>query len=451
MSQTVIGLISEEGEGEAELGAREAGFQWRPFRRASPFLEALTDVPDGVALVSLEGPEGGVPLATKVARRPDGGDRLLLSAPGASLELALTARELGAGLLLREPLSAADLARELRRRSRIEVGIRLPDPEELADDPELVGSGYAMAQVVRAIAEAAGVDSPVLLSGESGTGKELVARAIHGASERQSGPFVAINCAAIPEHLLESELFGHERGAFTGAVARKEGRFQRAHGGTLLLDEVGDMSLILQAKILRALEEGEVERVGGSGPVRVDARVVGATNRKLDQEVEEEAFREDLFYRLAVNRITLPPLRERLEDLEELVVHFAGHFSRRYGRPVAGVDREVLRRLRAHSWPGNVRELRNVMDRAVQRCQGGWIRPEDLSLGSAAPRLSARERAPVDGYPPTMSLEEVERDHIARVLDYTDGVMADAADILGIHRNTLTRKVNALGLRSESR
>ncbi len=450
MPRTVIGLISQEGEGEAAAAAEEAGVRWHAFRRASPFLQALAEEPEAIVLVSLGHPEGGPELAAKVAERPEGSGPLLVSAPGASLELALTARKLGAGLLLREPLVASELAREIRRRSRIEGGIRLPDPEELADEPELVGSGPAMARVVRSIAEAAGASSPVLLSGESGTGKELVARAIHGAGDRRTGPFVAINCAAIPEHLLESELFGHERGAFTGAVARKEGRFQRAHGGTLLLDEVGDMSLILQAKILRALEEGQVERVGGTSPVRVDVRVVAATNRELEEEVAADEFREDLYYRLAVNRIALPPLRERLEDLEELVIHFAGYFSRVYGRRVEGLDREVLRMLRAHSWPGNVRELRNVLDRAVQRCQGGWIRPQDVTVGADAPRVSSRERTAAEGYPPTTSLEEVERDHIIRVLAYTDGVMADAAEILGIHRNTLTRRVRALGIDSES-
>lgn len=443
----VRGFISAEAEGQGPAVVQEMGGRWE--RRDSPqeFLTGLGEDPPDAVVVSL-GPQGADrPFVEKVIQALGGVDRVLLSAPGASLELALAARELGAGTLLHEPLIGRELKQELRRRAPVEQGVPI-DPSASSPGPgSLVGSSRAMAQVVRTIVEVGDSPATVLLTGESGTGKELVARAIHRVSSRRDGPFVAINCAAIPEQLLESEFFGHERGAFTGAVARKLGRFERAHEGTLFLDEVGDMSVLLQAKLLRALEEREIERVGGEAGIPVDVRVIAATNRALDEKVEEGGFREDLFYRLAVVLIDIPPLRERMEDVKELTLHFAAAFARQYGVPLEGVEGSALRLLRAHSWPGNVRELRNVVERAVRTSRGGWIRAEDVVLGDQSPRLSSREERPSDGYPPTRSLEEVEREHIARVLSYTGGVMGEAADILGIHRNTLTRKVDQYDLR----
>jgi transcriptional regulator with PAS, ATPase and Fis domain len=260
------------------------------------------------------------------------------------------------------------------------------------------------------------------------------------------GPFVAINCAAVPEALLESEFFGHERGAFTGAIGTKLGRFERATGGTLFLDEVGDMSLVLQAKLLRALEEREIERLGGQSPIPVDVRILAATNRALETRVQAGEFREDLFFRLAVARIHVPPLRDRPEDLTDLTIHFVRDFPRAYGRTVRGVADDALRLIDAHRWPGNVRELKNVLDLAVLKCRGGWIRAEDLALGGEAPSVSSGSSASSGvGYPPNVTLDEVERDHISRVLEFTGGALAEAAEILGIHRNTLTRKINRFG------
>jgi Nif-specific regulatory protein len=305
-----------------------------------------------------------------------------------------------------------------------------------------------MMTVVRAIAELGPSQVTVLLTGESGVGKEVVAKALHWASPRRGKPFVAINCAAIPETLLEAEFFGHEKGAFTGALAAKPGRFERATGGTLFLDEVGDMSAILQAKLLRALEEREIERLGGAGPIPVDVRVLAATNQPLEARVASGDFREDLFYRLAVARLRIPPLRERREDLPELVVFFVRRFSQTYGRQVRGVTDDALRVLSSHDWPGNVRELRNVLDRAVMSSHGGWIRSDDLPMGADAPSISSARAGGPTGYPPTTPLEEVERDHIARVLEFTHGALAEAAEILGIHRNTLTRKLDRFGLRA---
>jgi len=301
--------------------------------------------------------------------------------------------------------------------------------------------------VFETIARVARSTSTVLLTGESGTGKEVVARALHWASDRARGPFVAVNCAAIPEQLLESELFGHERGAFTGAVARRVGRFERANGGTLFLDEIGDMSLVLQAKVLRVLEDRVVERVGGETSDPIDVRVVAATNQELDEATADGRFREDLFFRLAVVELHLPPLRDRGADTRRLALHFAAHFAARHGKTVRAITENALGRLEGAAWPGNVRELRNVMDRAVLLARGDVIRSADLRTGRAAPRGSARSEAGGGvGYSSDLSLEEVESDHIRRVLAALDGHMARAAESLGIHRNTLARKMRQYGI-----
>ena len=304
-----------------------------------------------------------------------------------------------------------------------------------------------MAGLFETLARIARSPSTVLITGESGTGKEVVARTVHWASNRREKPFVAVNCAAIPEHLLESELFGHEKGSFTGAVARRRGRFERADGGTLFLDEIGDMSLVLQAKILRVLEDGGLERVGAEETTPVDVRVVAATNQEIGQRIREGLFREDLYYRLAVVELHLPPLRDRVSDIRELALHFAGTFAHRYNRAVTGITERALERLDAYAWPGNVRELRNVVDRAVLLAGDSVLRSSDLRLGAGSPRASAREEGVVAGaYPANLSLHEVEADHIRRVLKFVGGHMGKAADTLGIHRNTLTRKVQEYGL-----
>jgi DNA-binding NtrC family response regulator len=377
---------------------------------------------------------------------------LVLTAPAVTLERALAMERSGAVALLREPLDPGELGSRLRGTldEGREVPIAPPDPEVGDADPPppvLVGDSAPMASVFETVARVAGSNATVLVTGESGTGKEVVARALHWASDRRRGPFVPVNCAAIPEHLLESELFGHERGAFTGAVARRVGRFERAHGGTLFLDEVGDMSLVLQAKVLRALEERTVERVGGEEARAIDVRVVAATNQDLAAAIGEGRFREDLYYRLAVVELHMPPLRERGSDVRALALHFAGQFARSHRKPVTAITGRALRRLQDADWPGNVRELRNVMDRAVLLCTGGTIRAGDLRVGVAAPTTAARGPSGADvGYAATLSLEEVEADHLRRVLASVGGHIAKTASVLGIHRNTLTRKMRQYGI-----
>jgi transcriptional regulator with PAS, ATPase and Fis domain len=299
--------------------------------------------------------------------------------------------------------------------------------------------------VFKTIAKAAGSDATVLVLGESGTGKEMVARVLHSRSHRAKGHFVAINCAAIPENLLESELFGHEKGAFTGAIGRRIGRFERASGGTLFLDEIGDMSLALQSKILRAIQEREIERVGGTATVGIDVRIVAATNRNLLEAVHEGRFREDLFYRLAVVTVNLPPLRERGTDLELLASHLVARYAREHKRPVRAISEEVFSVLHRHPWPGNVRQLRNAMERAVVMSQGEVLLPEHLPADVAQPQQPP-ETQEASQEMPLVTLEEMERRMIRRALRETGSNLTVAADRLGIHRNTLRRKISEYGL-----
>lgn len=400
-------------------------------------------------------------LAARIAALPRVGI-LLVSHPQPTLQRSMEAEGAGAAALLREPLDSGAILAELVEEAEDGEadGLPLPHSEpEGAEGPRLVGSSPAMAGLFRTLARVAPTPTTVLIQGESGTGKELVARALHEGSPRRGHPFVAVNCAAIPEHLLEAELFGHEKGAFTGAVGRSEGRFGRADGGTLFLDEIGDMGLVLQAKILRALEEGEIERVGGQESVPVDVRIVAATNRPLQEMVDDGDFRADLFFRLAVVQLVLPTLRERPEDLQELALHFAARFARRYGRPVRRLGQGALERLLAHPWPGNVRELRNVMDRAVLLSRGATLGAADLesgglgapgdgggSSGSAGASPGASSGGDPTLPPVDAPLRQVEAWHIARVLERTGGHMGETAQILGIHRNTLTSKVRDYGL-----
>ena len=295
----------------------------------------------------------------------------------------------------------------------------------------------ALRRVLDVATQAAPSSATVLVLGESGTGKELIARYIHGKSGRAAGPFVAVNCAAIPESILEAELFGHERGAFTGAVSKREGRFARARGGTLFLDEIGELTPAVQVKLLRVLQEGEYEPVGGN-PVKADVRIVAATNRDLASEVEAGRFREDLYYRLNVIAVTAPPLRNRAEDVPLLVDHFLGVYCKKNGRPRLIVPPEVIRKLTDYSWPGNVRELENVIERATVLCRSDTLRLDDLPdavAQASAPAPSALTFA--IGTP----LEEVEHRLIRETLAYTSGDKSLAAQLLGISTRTIYRKL----------
>src|SRR6266436_3010959 len=307
-------------------------------------------------------------------------------------------------------------------------------------DEQIIGDSLCFQQVLNQVRIVAPTDSVTLIQGETGTGKEVIARAIHERSSRRQGPFVRLNCAAIPAALLESELFGHERGAFTGAFAQTKGRFQLADRGTLFLDEIGDLPIELQPKLLRALQEQEFERLGSSQTIRVDVRVVTATNQDLSQLVANKQFRADLYYRLNVIPIFLPPLRERVQDIPLLVQYFVKKLSARLNKPINSIPEEVMEILKAHDWPGNIRELQNVIERAVVLAPDSVLRPALTELKQMTKQPSAAA---------TRTLAEAEREHILEVLKQTSWLIGGrdgAASRLGLPRTTLIHRMRKLGI-----
>jgi len=357
-----------------------------------------------------------------------------------TIENAIQAMQLGAYQYVQKPFKvgemAAVVAKALEKRALVAENRALRSRLERRDRcGDIVGHSAAMAEVFNVIEKVAPTRTTVLVAGESGVGKELVARALHARSPRASAPFVAVNCGAIPEGLLESELFGHVRGAFTGAQSAKTGLFQTASGGTLFLDEVGELPLALQVKLLRALQERRVKPVGSIEDVEVDARIIAATNRDLAAEVKAGKFREDLFYRLDVIRIKVPPLRERREDILLLAEHFLRRFAEEHGRPKMTFSRAALSRLADHSFPGNVRELENIVERAVTLCEGSVVGEEDLPASLRGtlppPPPEADERVPV-GFDLQRHLDELERTYLNKALAQSGGVKQDAAKLLGI-------------------
>ena len=321
-----------------------------------------------------------------------------------------------------------------------------PRTVEPGDDPlnlavhGIVGGSLALRRVLCLVRSVAPTDAVVLIRGETGTGKELIANLVHTLSSRRRSPFVKFNCTSIPAGLLESELFGHERGAFTDAVARRIGRFERAHRGTLLLDEVGDLPLELQPKLLRVLEEQEFERLGSTHTIRSDVRLVAATNRPLEEQVDAGTFRADLYYRLNVFSVELPPLRERPEDIPLLVRHFVAHHAQRLGRCIKSIPPDVMETLVHHTWPGNIRELQNAIHRAVILSRGASLQLPPLNAGVKAARTLA---------PRAETFDDVVREHILQVLRDTNGVVAGpcgAAARLGLKRSTLLSRMQKLGI-----
>lgn len=317
--------------------------------------------------------------------------------------------------------------------------------DQLKVESELVGTSAAMREIERQIGLVANTNATCLIRGESGSGKELVARAIHYTSPRKEGPFVCLNCAALTETLLESELFGHEKGSFTGATEKKIGKFEASNHGTIFLDEIGEMNVLTQSKLLRILEGHPFERVGGSTPIRVDVRVVSATNAPLEEAVREGRFRRDLFFRLQVVEIRVPPLRERKSDIPQLAEHFLTRFVRETGRKIRGFTPAALQKMQDYDWPGNVRELRNVVERAVALGVGPMLDASDVWLSQLEAALGPMP-AGEPAYEAT-SLEEVEKRHIQRTLEHTDWNKSQAAAILQIERSTLDRKIKGYNLK----
>ena len=427
--------------------AEATGILLQPLPDASSALRALTQSRWDLLIAVLDSDEEEqlqwwVDVLRPAPRRP----RLVALVPSPSIGFAMRAAHLGVFDVLPLDLSREQF-RELLERIRSssdESPINLPNVRPVTFGTHaMVSESPAMLPVIRAIAQVAPSSASVLIMGESGTGKELVARAVHLHGPRSQAPFIAVNCAAIPENLLESELFGHEKGAFTGAVARKVGRFERAHGGTLFLDEIGDMSLSVQSKILRAIQEREIERVGGTEPIAVDVRLIAATNRDLRTMMAEGKFREDLFYRLAVVTVKLPRLTERGDDLLLLTASFLKEFGCRSNKTFNAISDRALELLRRHEWVGNVRELRNVIERAVLVADGGMLRSEHLPEEW---RTTSAPDPAVDDSRPLVTLQEMEARYIARTLSHTRGQIGEAARILGVHRNTLARKIKEYSL-----
>jgi DNA-binding NtrC family response regulator len=414
----------------------------RSTNRPDNALALMREVPFDLVIsdINLNAELSGLDLLKAFKTANPGGQVVLISGFG-TLETAVQAVRQGAFDYISKPFSITEV-KATTERALAHVGATPSgQPPAIAAVPGLIGRTAGMVAVYKQIAHAADSAAPVLIVGESGTGKELVARAIHDHGKRARRPFVAINCAAITETLLESELFGHSRGAFTGAVADRKGIFEQAHGGTVLLDEIGDTSAALQVRLLRVLEESEIRPVGSTRPVVVDTRVLAATNVDLENEVAAQRFRQDLFYRLSVIVIHLPPLRERRADIPMLINLFLQQASGRIGRRV-DISREAVEALTTKDWPGNVRELENTIERLVVLSRGAAIDISDLPAASTASRSDGHERLFAD----LPSLDELERRYLLHVLGSVGGNRTRAADVLGIDRRTLYRMAERFGI-----
>lgn len=378
-------------------------------------------------------------------REQSPGARLILLFDIYEIERALDGVRQGAFFYLPKSSPPSDVALVVTKARQVHALTTTADRYEQGMVEELAGNSPAMQRVIRLIQKVAPTDGTVLLLGESGTGKEVLANAVHRLSARRDKPFVAINCAALPEALLESEMFGHVKGAFTGANQDKTGLFEEANGGTIFLDEIGDMAPITQAKLLRVLQNGEIRRVGASVSSRVNVRIIAATNRDLISAVEEHRFREDLYFRLNVVQIRIPPLRERMEALPGLITHFIKLANQRYGRQVQGIDDHTRALLANYEYPGNVRELEALIAHAVIMADGPVIRaadlPEQVQFG-ITPRLRIAHQAERG----VMTLVELEKNHIQTTLESLKGNQTKAAKLLGISRSTLWRKMKEYGL-----
>ncbi len=426
---------------------RQDQFEVRAVANGNQALRALLDEPADVVVADVKMPGlDGVGLLDQVRAAHPETIFILVTAFG-SIDSAVEAVKKGAydyltkpihvdrlSLLIRKALRARDLGREneeLRRQLRERYSPR-----------NIVGRSPRMLALLGAVEQVAATDATVLIHGESGTGKELIAQALHYAGKRAAGPFVGVSCAALPESLLEDELFGHERGAFTGADRRKPGRFELAHGGTLFLDEIGDVSPAMQAKLLRVLEERSFQRVGGTETVRADVRLVAATNKDLEKLVAQGAFRADLYYRIKVVTLRVPPLRERAEDIPLLANHFLLLFTDQHNKTIKGVDSSAMRIFTGYPWPGNVRELRNCIEEMIVLAKGEVLTEEDLPAPLAGFDLSRNAFTIQAGTP----LSEIERRAILHTLHLVSGNKRKAADLLGIGVATLYRKMEEYGL-----
>jgi two-component system nitrogen regulation response regulator NtrX len=434
-------LLESEGFGVREAGSAEEGLE--EAERLSPEVILLDLMLPGVSGIE------AIPLFAKVAP----GAPVVMISGRATLSDAVEATRRGAFHFFEKPLSPESVLVTVRAALEISRARDLTRAlvAEFGPTAEMVGTTAAMTRVRELVRKVAPTDARVLITGESGTGKELAAAAIHGLSSRATQPFIRVNSAAIPKDLVESEMFGHEKGAFTGATERRRGRFELANGGTLFLDEVGDLGHEAQAKLLRALESGEVERVGGTGPLTVDVRVIAATNKDLHQEVRSGRFREDLLFRLEVVPLRMPPLRERLDDVPVLVDHALQRLRRRQGMRVPSFSQGALDALQRYAWPGNVRELMNLVERLSILAPSPEVQPADVSAVLPRRTSPGAQKSPAydDQDPRDLRdrLEDYERELIHGALHASDGNVAEAGRRLQTDRANLYRRMRRLGIR----
>jgi len=446
----ILVVDDEPGVRSALSGVlRDEGYQVEAVDSGEACLDRLSRAAYDVILLDvwLPGVDGLATLA-RIRERQVDVQVVMISGHG-SIESAVRAIKLGAFDFIEKPLSLEKtmlVVRNALRQRRLEAenrALRARVDRHL----QMVGESYAMRQLREQVAMAAPTNGRVLIYGDNGTGKELVARTIHALSRRRAGPFVEVNCAAIPEELIESELFGHVKGSFTGAVSDRRGKFEAADGGTIFLDEIADMSVKTQAKVLRVLQEQVVEPVGGTAGVRVDVRVLAATNKELPAEIRAGRFREDLYFRLNVIPIFVPPLRDRKDDIPLLAEHFMSGFAREYGRRMKALDAGAVAALQGYPWPGNVRELRNVIERLIIMVPGDTIGARDLGFLEGS-FVEYEDAAASDGPAAGLTLQAArsrfEREFILRVLSTHNGNISRTADELGVERSNLYRKMRAL-------
>ncbi|HEY2384548.1 MAG TPA: sigma-54 dependent transcriptional regulator [Terriglobia bacterium] len=423
-----------------------------PFRVAmsgEQAMRAMNEEPFDILVSDIYlGDDSGLHLLEHIKAINADAEVIIMTAHG-SMETAAHAVHNGAFDYISKPFVIDEMLGILRR---IEEKFRLvqgatvgAELVETFPDTEIIGATPKMVEIYKKIAKVARTDSPVLVAGDSGAGKELVARAVHAHSRRSTAPFIVVNCGALPETLLESELYGHERGSFTGATGTRKGLLESASGGTVFLDEISETSLSFQVKLLRVIQEHEIRRVGSNDTVQVDIRLIAATNRDLREMVRTNRFREDLFHRLNVFTIALPPLRDRTADIPLLASYFIKLFAEKHGKAVR-LAAEAVEAMKRYSWPGNVRELKNMLERAITFNDTGVIQPDELELGEVDEdvEVSAGSAAPAGAA--SGSLDQMERDHIIKVLKETGGNKKRAAEILGIERRTLYNKAKRLGI-----
>jgi len=465
LSAMITILVVDDDRGVAKslfLHLNHAGYDVLTAYSYEQACKRIDENPIDLVISDLKiGTRNGIEVISYARREQKECDVMIITAFG-DMETAIEAMKLGARDYLIKPLNIDELLLKvgaIAERKSLSRSVELLRRE--VDDPSLgifLSKSKKMREIDKLVQQVATTDAPVLLEGESGTGKNVYARYIHSLSTRGGGPFVIVNCAALPENIIESELFGHRKGAFTGAIDNKRGLFEQAGGGTILLDEISEMPLNSQPKLLHVLEQGQVRRVGDDRELPLDCRIIIATNRNLPQLIANGGFRQDLYYRIAVLSITLPPLRERPRDIEPLAMHFLEKHSRLMRREVRAIDKEAIKALQSYSYPGNIRELDNIIQRAIILCEDGVLKPEHLPIHltqtqptfrSALPASASSGAAPLTATPSTLlTIEELEVEHIRNVLRSCNGNVMQAAKVLGIARSSLWRKMKKYDIKA---